>query len=350
MDAFMNSVSVAMATFNGRPHIRRQLDSLAAQTHVPAELVVTDDRSDDDTISIVEAFAKTVLFPVNIYRNETRLGYRANFMRAANLCQSELIAFCDQDDFWRPRKIAMSLKPFSDPEVLLAYHNADVVSSEGIPIDTLAKDAARQSILMPMSSGPWRFALGFTEVFRRSLLQLTELWPNSRDQQNNSNPLGHDQWFFFLASVFGKIAYLDEPLVAYIQHQSNTFGFWRKASFLEVLKTQVRDRSDEYSRFASGAESRAVILEAAKHKLDGLWAERAASAAEYYRKVSSLYAARNLLYTSERLGDRIIAFSTILGEGGYAGAWGIKPSSLFADMLLGVPLGRFIRSRGALKQ
>jgi GT2 family glycosyltransferase len=31
----MTSVSIAMATYNGRQHIRRQLDSLAAQTLIP---------------------------------------------------------------------------------------------------------------------------------------------------------------------------------------------------------------------------------------------------------------------------------------------------------------------------
>ena len=89
----MISVSVAMATYNGQKHIRRQLDSLAAQSQVPTELVITDDRSADETVPVIDAFAKTAPFPVNVYRNETRLGYRANFMRAASLCRSELIAF-----------------------------------------------------------------------------------------------------------------------------------------------------------------------------------------------------------------------------------------------------------------
>ena len=56
-----------MATYNGRQHIRRQLDSLAAQTLIPAELVVTDDGSDDDTISVVDAFAKNAPFAVKVF-------------------------------------------------------------------------------------------------------------------------------------------------------------------------------------------------------------------------------------------------------------------------------------------
>ena len=112
----MISVSVAMTTCNGQKHIRRQLESLAAQSQIPADLVITDDKSADDTVPIIDAFAKTAPFPVNVYRNEASLGYRANSMRAASLCRLELIGLYDQDDYWYPHKIAVSVKPFSDPK------------------------------------------------------------------------------------------------------------------------------------------------------------------------------------------------------------------------------------------
>src|SRR5260221_823959 len=172
----MISVSIAMATYNGQKHIQRQLDSLAAQTRIPDELVVCDDGSEDNTIAIVGAFANSSAFPVNIHKNDTRLGYRANFMRCANLCRSKLIAFSDQDDDWYPHKLETILKPFSDAGVLLAYHNADIVTHDGHKIGTLADRAAPQTIVPPLSLGPfWPVALGFTEVFRRSLLALDDL-------------------------------------------------------------------------------------------------------------------------------------------------------------------------------
>jgi glycosyltransferase involved in cell wall biosynthesis len=343
MDTSVASISVAMATYNGHRHIRRQLDSLAAQSHLPTELVVTDDSPNDDTAQIIDAFAKTAPFPVRIWRNETRLGYRANFMHAANLCKSELIAFCDQDDYWHPDKIAMSIAPFGDPEVLLAYHNADVVTGEGARIGTLAGRAAPRPILTPMSSAPWwPYPLGFTQVFRRSLLPLSDLWPSSIDQQDASEPLAHDQWFYFLASVFGRIAYLDEPLADYVQHGNNTYG-WGKPSFRKSIKMQFRDRSEEYSRYTRAAQSRMTILEIAKTRFDGVWAERAAAAVEHYRKVSWLYSERRALYASAKLTDRLNAFRAVLRQGGYAGAWGFGRRSLVVDACVGVA-GYLLRS------
>src|SRR5689334_13791199 len=135
----MTSVSVAIATYNGESHIRKQLESLAAQTHLPAEVIVSDDISTDKTIQVVEEFARTAPFQIRVSVNADRLGYRANFMRAADLCQSELIAFCDQDDFWYPHKLSTSIKPFEDREVLLTYHNADIVDESGVRISSLTK-------------------------------------------------------------------------------------------------------------------------------------------------------------------------------------------------------------------
>ena len=85
--------------------------------------------------------------------------------------------------------------------------------------------------------GPCHWDLGgrtawglFYEVFRRSLLPFSHLLPKTLDHIFFGVPSAHDQWVFLLASVFGKIAYLDEPLADYIQHETNTYG-WGRESF-----------------------------------------------------------------------------------------------------------------------
>jgi glycosyltransferase involved in cell wall biosynthesis len=336
----MISVSIAMATYNGRKHILRQLESLAAQSQPPAELVITDDRSEDDTLAIIDAFARTASFPVNVYRNETRLGYRANFMRAASLCHSELIAFCDQDDYWYPQKIAASVKPFNDPEVLLSYHDADVVNEDGTRIGSLATRAT------PISSGPWFFAPGFTEVFRRSLLQLSGLWPNSLDSIEGGERSAHDKWFYFLATVFGRVIYVDETLVAYNQHGNNTYG-WTKLSFREWMKYILRNRANEIFNFANAAQNRATILDAAKPGLEEIWRERAAASSEYYQKIYELCVGRSGIYTGHELGDRLKALRAVLRKSGYAGAWGLGRKAFLVDICIGVPFSPLLRSNSS---
>ena len=338
----MKSISIAMATYNGRQNIKRQLDSLAAQTHVPAELVITDDQSNDDTVAVVEEFSKTSPFPIKLFRNEKRLGYRKNFMRAASLCKSQLIAFCDQDDYWHPRKIEAISIPFTDPEVLLVYHDADVVTDGGERIGSLTERVPKQQILSPLSSGPFLYALGFTEVFRRSLLQLNNLWAQSLDHDRLGEPLAHDQWFFFLASVFGTIVYVDEPLVNYIQHGRNAHG-WGKPGFREFVEKYLRNHSRRFSYVAKAMQSRADILETAKGKVERVWVDRASTAAQYYRSLALHYALRAKLYESHKLSERIGAYRAIIRSGGYAGGpWTLGRRCVAIDICPGIIIGHLL--------
>jgi glycosyltransferase involved in cell wall biosynthesis len=95
-----------MTTYNGEVYLEEQLRSLAEQAHLPDELVICDDTSTDSTVDIINRFSEGAPFPVRLFINEERLGWRCNFLSAASLCRSEYIAFCDQDDIWLSDKLA----------------------------------------------------------------------------------------------------------------------------------------------------------------------------------------------------------------------------------------------------
>ena len=50
------TLSVVIATFNGARFLREQLDSIYTQTHLPDEVVVSDDGSTDETLTILEEY------------------------------------------------------------------------------------------------------------------------------------------------------------------------------------------------------------------------------------------------------------------------------------------------------
>ena len=56
-------VSIAMTTYNGARYLAEQLDSFAAQTRLPDQLVVGDDGSTDATAAILADFAASAPFP-----------------------------------------------------------------------------------------------------------------------------------------------------------------------------------------------------------------------------------------------------------------------------------------------
>src|ERR1022692_2995726 len=99
------SISVAMCTFDGGRFLSAQLESIAAQTRPPDELVVCDDGSSDASGNIIKDFARRAAFPTRLVVNDKHLGSTKNFEQAISLCQGTIVALADQDDVWYPHKL-----------------------------------------------------------------------------------------------------------------------------------------------------------------------------------------------------------------------------------------------------
>lgn len=291
-----SETAIVLATYNGATFVGEQVASLLAQTTPPAELVVADDRSTDDTLRIIEDALVSVPFPVRLHRNQERKGYRRNFIEASSLCTAPLVAFCDQDDVWRPDKLARMQQAFADPAVLLAYHNAAIVDRHGGFAGRLyGPDGGRKRSDSSLAD-PWSFSLGFTQVFRRELTGFTPLQAASADFLFRGERLAHDQWFFFLASSFGQVAFVDEDLVAYRQHDANVFSAVDRgrARRLEILKAtldhsrgQIEDR--RASLVAKARIFRAIQVDTAQPQDRRT---KAAELAAHHEDMADLYAAR----------------------------------------------------------
>jgi glycosyltransferase involved in cell wall biosynthesis len=328
----VDSISVAMATYNGARHLGAQLRSLAEQARLPSELVVTDDGSTDDTLAILAAFAASAPFPVRVFANPERLGYAANFMRCANLCTGSIIAFCDQDDFWNADKLAVCAARF-DPGVQLVYHNAEIFERDRVLRPLYPSWQASSNRAFGLS--PWFMALGFTLVFRRGLLDFDGLWERSFGYGGDSR-LAHDQWISFIGNVCGPVAYVARPLVRYRMHETNVTLKHRSA--LGELRTNI-ERSRARAENAAAVLARLEILlreEAVAGRPSHESAHLAAAAAELAETASWMRTRAALYGPASPLGNASIV-AKLLTSGAYGarrdGGLGVK--LLLKDFVIG---------------
>lgn len=233
-------ISVAMATYNGARYLPEQLNSLAEQTLPPAELVVCDDRSTDDTRAIVESFAANASFPVHFQENLHRLHFADNFLKAASLCTSEYIAFCDQDDVWLPDKLEQIAAAFNRTGVSLVAHNASMFTDADRNVGHLK--FIGEGVLTSDNLFPWNFFFGFTCTFRRDLLDLSPAEHRPIDLIDPRRRMAHDRWITFLASTRGAVVCLPEELTRYRQHDSNESGWMRSRRSAGVALSAARHR------------------------------------------------------------------------------------------------------------
>lgn len=217
-------ISVALGAYNGERFLDEQLGSLARQTILPAELIASDDCSSDNTLAVLEKFAREAPFPVRISRNASNVGFTANMIRAAEQCEGPLIAFCDQDDVWSKDKVELCARFFAHNPIRLLLHSAQPVDENLRPIGKRYPALRRTFVAPPLGADPWLIAPGFALVMDKGLLGLAD-WrsrPLSRDLDGRQ--MDFDEWFYFLAWSTGEIGFLSRCLVLYRQHGQNVVG------------------------------------------------------------------------------------------------------------------------------
>lgn len=326
-------ISVAMATYNGERYIREQLDSIARQDLRPLEIVVTDDGSTDATLQIVDDFARSTPFPVRIFRNETRLGYADNFLKAASLCHGNQIAFCDQDDIWIENKLRVCSGFFGNPEVLLVAHSGWTLLESGTRGHRFP-NFSRTKMPSRALNDPLAFVNGFAMVIRRDLLNLAQL---SIPVPRPARLLGHDQLLWFLAASLGAIATTPHALTLYRQHQSNVFGLHiptvaRRAQW--VVQTLDYNALADFEMICSR-----ILLNAAEQLPDR--ADRLSKSAGMFDLRAKLHRMRNRIYSREStFWQKAATFVHICSLGGYLpdqSRTRLGPRAGMKDALFGVP-------------
>ena len=160
---------------------------------------------------------------------------------------------CGTPTSWRRRHTL-----FSDPRVLLAYHNAVVSSAAGI--GKLHSTDEEEAALREQPMAPFKSPNGLLMLFRADLRRFDDLWDMTTDQNEGDVVLAHDQWYFFLARALGGVRFIDEPLLVYRQHESNTLGVTAKPSLRQRIARRLVHfgTADEWA--ARSAQSRARVL------------------------------------------------------------------------------------------
>lgn len=326
------NVSVAMATYMGSAYIVEQLTSILEQTTPPAEIVLCDDCSSDETVELITEFARHSAVPIRLHINDERLGWRGNFLKAASLCESEVIAFCDQDDIWDRRKLEVIVAAFADAETLMVFHDATIVGTDLAPIEPFLQGGGEPDRARALERGPWRDVYGFTIAFRRDLLALWTHWPSSVDKSVGSQRAAHDQWLLFLGSALGTTLHLPESLALYRQHDRNAVGVkdaFRPASRRKVFFT-YRDVVN-LRLVVLGTRIR-ILSEITQHH--DRFAGAAASALVVYESYRARIALQTTVYSSNRSLERLRALATLISRGSYSrGVWGLGRLQVVDDSL-----------------
>ena len=235
------NLSVALCTYNGEKFLTEQLDSILNQTQKITEIIVCDDGSTDQTISILENY--NVRFPnlFKIHKNEHNLRSVKNFEKAISLCTGEIIFLSDQDDIWVGNKVEDYVSYFNN------HPNINVLASNGYCIDQnsivhekyafwdapqFLRDKNIDVDYFKIITHISNIATGASMAFRKSIVNDILPFP----LMNNFH---HDEWIALISSATSSFDLLNKKYFYYRIHDSQQVGgvFYEKNNVIKAYLT-----------------------------------------------------------------------------------------------------------------
>lgn len=258
-------ISVALCTYNGEKHIEEQLTSILEQTQLPDEIVICDDSSTDDTVSVIRSTLERYAGKLILITNHQNIGYKKNFVQAMSLCSGDIIFLSDQDDVWEKNKIALLKRTFQDnPRAILVFHDAKLVDDQ---LKLLYNSFWKMLKFDPKIFFRYDYDIllernviqGSACAFRKKLFYKALPFPRETI---------HDEWLALVAIAEGEIIPIAQPLMKYRQSDNNLIGE-RSISIANKIKNWTTNIEKALNPHLKELLRREAVYEAYSKKKSG---------------------------------------------------------------------------------
>ena len=222
------SVSVVMPVYNGAAYLVDSVASVLEQSVSEIELICVNDGSTDESLSILEAFAR-LDDRVHVL-SQTNQGIVAALNKGCGAARSDLIARMDCDDISFPGRLSRQLSVMKEkPEIAVLGAAIMEIDSDGDPLRHSALPAEHNAIL----AGLLKRETGHfhpTTMFRREVFERVGGYRSKYQWVED-----HDLWLRM--AKHGHLANLEEVLLCYRQHASSVC--WQRSQQQRLLMDQL---------------------------------------------------------------------------------------------------------------
>jgi glycosyltransferase involved in cell wall biosynthesis len=220
-------VEILLATYQGEKYLSPQLDSILSQSETGWRLLAHDDGSSDGTVRILRDYAARDSRIRLIDDGFRAGGAKANFAHLMAISTAPYVMFCDQDDWWEPRRVEIGLA---------ALRAAEGRHLPGVPVVAFSDYRIVDESLRVRHPSAWRTQRnGPVTPLTASFLAVRSCMAGCTMSANRAavaislpipdEAVMHDWWVGLQTLLHGGEAVpLTQPLVNYRQHAGNVVG------------------------------------------------------------------------------------------------------------------------------
>lgn len=225
-------VSVLIPAYNAADFLPSCLESIIKQTYHNLEIIVCNDASTDETLKVLERYAK-IDGRIKVYTNEENLYIAANRNRLLTYAKGRYIAWMDADDISRADRIEKQVNLMeSDPGVGICGSWLSVFSTDASLPSYIRKYPTSDDKLR-------RMIFRFTPVAQPSALIRKTVLDKVGDY-DLATPPAEDLDMLFRIGIHYKFANIGEALIDYRDHQNS--ATYKKLKKIELTTTRLRSK------------------------------------------------------------------------------------------------------------
>ena len=196
-------VSVIMPCYNMASYISDSIKSVIVQTYPNWELLIVDDASTDETVSIIKDYSQSdsrIRFAIKTQNS----GIADTRNQCIQMAQGQFLAFLDADDIWHPEKLEKQLRFMMEKNVGFTYSTYDWIDEDGNTLNKFINTIGNLSYETYLQNT----IIGCSTVMVNKAITGDVVVPKFRTSEDTAT------WLDILRK--GLLAYaIDEPLVSY---------------------------------------------------------------------------------------------------------------------------------------
>ena len=236
-----------LSTYNGEQYLSQQMESILAQEDVDLSVLIRDDGSKDNTISILNDYCSRYNNIMLMDGNEN-LHSGNSFMKllyqAGEHCSEkyDFYAFADQDDIWLKHKLSRAielLEACGNTEESLLYCSNQTIYKNGTQCGLRFDGAPELDLTSVINSNK---VSGCTLVMNKALMDQICSAPHPGEGLMLRRM--HDVWVVIAALCSGKVVYDEQSYILYRIHDNNVVGIKKKSAF-EQIKIYWKNLTDK---------------------------------------------------------------------------------------------------------
>lgn len=252
------TIAILLATYNSEKYIKEQLDSLLGQTYHSISITVSDDTSTDKTVAIINEYMENHKNITLIKSDAPLKSPQANFwFLLKNAPEADYYMFCDHDDFWLKEKVEKTLNKMFEiddgcpslvhSDLFVTDGDLNIISNSMFDSQGLNKNPSLKNSLIQSS------VTGCTMMINSALREL------ALKKQDTTGIIMHDWFLTTLCLAFGKIGFVDEPLILYRQHGNNQVGAKNTRSIDYIFKKAVDFKKNKQRIKDTYLQAKAIV-------------------------------------------------------------------------------------------